>query len=111
MLEHSSAAIQMCDTYTASTPDAVGIAVELNKRTQTQFAQAIHYKNRIQKLPTKFTGEWSSKLENDLCLQTNDSPPGQMFKRDHVFFSYWRMISGHSYLDTDRKGQLPCKTE
>jgi hypothetical protein len=44
----------MCDTGTASTPDAVGLAGELNKRTQKQFAQTIYYRSAFQKLHTQF---------------------------------------------------------
>jgi hypothetical protein len=54
LLECSAVAIQMCNTGTASTTDAVGLAGELNKRTRKQFAQTIHYKSAFQKLPTQF---------------------------------------------------------
>jgi hypothetical protein len=52
--ERSAVAIQMCHTGTASTPDAVGLAGELNKRTQKQFAQTIYYRSAFQKLHTQF---------------------------------------------------------
>jgi hypothetical protein len=53
LLIRSAVAIQMCDTGTVSTTDAVGLAGELNKRTRKQFAQTIHYKSAFQKLPTQ----------------------------------------------------------